>query len=193
MTLRNDGVQIRAEVPSGLSGDVDPLRGRRLGPLRGRGRTTVSSTQETPLPMPSDRTAAAVPDDERLPGDHSSTGPTTLFGSLLGYADARRDRLVGTVDGIDGVVGDPDDEVEPRGLVLRPALLGFVAVLAVSIGASMPSSPFKLEMPGVWFFGEPSTATPRYSACAGESVVNFTPILSRCRRATSSSSFFGSV
>ena len=24
----------------------------------------------------------------------------------------------------------------------------------------MPSSPFKLEMPGVWFFGEPSTATP---------------------------------
>jgi alpha-1,6-mannosyltransferase len=58
------------------------------------------------------------------------------------------------------VVGDPDDEVEPRGLVLRPAMLGFVAVLAVSIGASMPSSPFKLEMPGVWFFGEPSTATP---------------------------------
>jgi hypothetical protein len=110
--------------------------------------------------MPSDRTAAAVPDGERLPGDHSSTGPTTLFGSLLGYADARRDRLVGTADGIDGVVGDPDDEVEPRGLVLRPALLGFVAVLAVSIGASMPSSPFKLEMPGVWFFGEPSTATP---------------------------------
>ena len=37
---------------------------------------------------------------------------------------------------------------------------GFVAVLAVAIGASMPSSPFKLEMPGVWFFGEPSTATP---------------------------------
>ena len=35
-----------------------------------------------------------------------------------------------------------------------------MAVLAVAIGASMPSSPFKLEMPGVWFFGEPSTATP---------------------------------
>ncbi len=55
---------------------------------------------------------------------------------------------------------DVDDGAEPRGLVLRPALLGFVAVLAVCIGASMPSSPFKLEMPGVWFFGEPSTATP---------------------------------
>jgi hypothetical protein len=51
-------------------------------------------------------------------------------------------------------------EPEPRGLVLRPALVGFVAVLAVCIGASLPSSPFKLEMPGVWFFGEPSTATP---------------------------------
>ena len=60
-----------------------------------------------------------------------------------------------------GLSGDrPADRGElrqPRGLVLRPALLGFAAVLAVSIGASLPSSPFKLEMPGVWFFGEPST------------------------------------
>jgi alpha-1,6-mannosyltransferase len=59
-----------------------------------------------------------------------------------------------------GLVGDrPHDRTDlaqPRGLVLRPALLGFAAVLAVSIGASLPSSPFKLEMPGVWFFGEPS-------------------------------------
>ena len=53
-----------------------------------------------------------------------------------------------------------DEPTDTRGLVLRPALLGFVAVLAVAIGASMPSSPFKLEMPGVWFFGEPSTAAP---------------------------------
>jgi len=46
---------------------------------------------------------------------------------------------------------------EPRGLVLRPALLGFVAIVAICIGASLPSSPFKLEMPGTWFFGVPST------------------------------------
>jgi len=46
---------------------------------------------------------------------------------------------------------------QPRGLVLRPALLGFVAILAICIGASLPSSPFKLEMPGTWFFGVPST------------------------------------
>jgi len=55
---------------------------------------------------------------------------------------------------------ETDEPVDTRGLVLRPALLVFVAVLAVAIGASMPSSPFKLEMPGVWFFGEPSTAAP---------------------------------
>ncbi|HEX4244859.1 MAG TPA: hypothetical protein VHY77_04770, partial [Acidimicrobiales bacterium] len=53
--------------------------------------------------------------------------------------------------------GHAEDLAEPRGLVLRPALLGFVALLAISIGASMPSSPFKLEMPGVWFFGEPTS------------------------------------
>ncbi len=41
----------------------------------------------------------------------------------------------------------------------RPALLGFVAVLSVCVGASLPSSPFKLEMAGTWFFGEPSSST----------------------------------
>lgn len=52
---------------------------------------------------------------------------------------------------------DADDYtgVPPKGLVLRPALIGFVAMLAIAIGASLPSSPFKLEMPGVWFFGVP--------------------------------------
>ena len=50
-----------------------------------------------------------------------------------------------------------DTEVPPRGMVLRPALLGFVAMVAIAIGASLPSSPFKLEMPGVWFFGVPGS------------------------------------
>jgi hypothetical protein len=35
-----------------------------------------------------------------------------------------------------------------------------VAILAVAVGGSLPSSPFKLEMPGAWFFGEPTTASP---------------------------------
>jgi alpha-1,6-mannosyltransferase len=42
----------------------------------------------------------------------------------------------------------------------RPALLGFLAILSVSIGASLPGSPFKLEMAGTWFFGEPSVFNP---------------------------------
>jgi alpha-1,6-mannosyltransferase len=52
------------------------------------------------------------------------------------------------------------DGAQPRGLVLRPALLGFVAMVAIAVGASLPSSPFKLEMPGVWFFGVPHSDTP---------------------------------
>ena len=56
-----------------------------------------------------------------------------------------------------GEAGEPAGEL-PRGLVLRPALLGFAAMVAIAVGASLPSSPFKLEMPGVWFFGVPSTA-----------------------------------
>ena len=51
------------------------------------------------------------------------------------------------------------EQGEPGGLILRPALLGFAAMVAIAIGASLPSSPFKLEMPGTWFFGEPSTDT----------------------------------
>ena len=109
--------------------------------------------------MASERTAAAVPEDEASATGRSANSGTTLVSNLLVNVDTWRNRLVGTANGRESLV-DPDDGVEPRGLVLRPALLGFVAVLAVAIGASMPSSPFKLEMPGVWFFGEPSTATP---------------------------------
>lgn len=38
----------------------------------------------------------------------------------------------------------------------RPALIGFLALVAIGVGASLDSSPFKLEMPGTWFFGEPA-------------------------------------
>lgn len=45
----------------------------------------------------------------------------------------------------------PDDWT----FLIRPALMGFVAIVAIALGASLPSSPFKLEMAGTWFFGEP--------------------------------------
>lgn len=47
------------------------------------------------------------------------------------------------------------DDPEGWRFLRRPALLGFLALTAVALGASMPSSPFKLEMAGTWFFGEP--------------------------------------
>jgi hypothetical protein len=52
--------------------------------------------------------------------------------------------------------GAPDDWTFLR----RPALLGFLAILSVCVGASLPGSPFKLEMAGTWFFGEPPGSNP---------------------------------
>jgi alpha-1,6-mannosyltransferase len=71
-----------------------------------------------------------------------------------GSLSDRRDRDVVTTEPVTQV--EPGSE--PKGLVLRPALLGFVAMLAIAVGASLPSSPFKLELPGAWFFGVPSTS-----------------------------------
>jgi hypothetical protein len=71
------------------------------------------------------------------------------------------DTLRGRLDPTPGTSGAGPvtraDGAQPRGMVVRPALLGFVAILAICIGTSLPSSPFKLEMPGTWFFGVPST------------------------------------
>ena len=51
----------------------------------------------------------------------------------------------------------PDDTGDDDWSFLRrPALLGFLALVSVAVGASLPSSPFKLEMAGTWFFGEPA-------------------------------------
>ena len=52
--------------------------------------------------------------------------------------------------------GGPDDWRFLR----RPALLGFIAILSVSVGASLTGSPFKTELAGTWFFGDPSASNP---------------------------------
>jgi alpha-1,6-mannosyltransferase len=53
---------------------------------------------------------------------------------------------------VEADAGEPGD----WSFLRRPAILGFVAVLSICVGASLPSSPFKLEMGGTWFFGEPN-------------------------------------
>jgi len=93
-------------------------------------------------------------------GERWSVGTALITGAVrvvVDFADTIRERLAAADLQAEGPeVGGPDG-AQPRGLVLRPALLGFVAILAICIGASLPSSPFKLEMPGSWFFGSPST------------------------------------
>ncbi|HXY26709.1 MAG TPA: polyprenol phosphomannose-dependent alpha 1,6 mannosyltransferase MptB, partial [Acidimicrobiales bacterium] len=81
------------------------------------------------------------------------------LGRLALRADALWLRMTGGATlarRVEAVPGDPDD----WSFLRRPALLGFVAVLAICLGASLPSSPFKLEgsQGGSWFFGE--TAWP---------------------------------
>jgi hypothetical protein len=116
--------------------------------------------------MPSDITATESPEGEYVPvPDPSGTGLQGLI-TEAGNAGLRvvarlfgsvRERMdVSTVLTGDRTTGR-DADAQPRGLVLRPALLGFGAMMAIAIGASLPSSPFKLELPGVWFFGVPST------------------------------------
>lgn len=60
----------------------------------------------------------------------------------------------------------PEPPFEGWGFLWRPALLGFLALVAIAVGTSFSNSPFKLEMAGSWFFGVPTQnvsvfATPR--------------------------------
>ncbi len=52
---------------------------------------------------------------------------------------------------------DPDqDDADDWRFLRRPALMGLLAIMSIGVGVSFDSSPFKLEMPGTWFFGEPA-------------------------------------
>jgi alpha-1,6-mannosyltransferase len=42
------------------------------------------------------------------------------------------------------------------GTLVRPAILGFLATTAITIGAIQPGSPFSLKQPGAWYFGIPA-------------------------------------
>ena len=61
----------------------------------------------------------------------------------------RLTRGVTLTERVEAESGDPED----WSFLRRPALLGLLAVVSICVGASLPSSPFKLEMGGTWFFG----------------------------------------
>jgi alpha-1,6-mannosyltransferase len=44
-------------------------------------------------------------------------------------------------------------DIEGSRFLVGPAVLGFIATLLIAFGASQPSSPFALKLPGAWFFG----------------------------------------
>jgi alpha-1,6-mannosyltransferase len=43
-------------------------------------------------------------------------------------------------------------------LLVRPAVLGFLALVAIVAGSAQQRSPFALKLPGAWFFGVPPSA-----------------------------------
>ncbi|HMK62994.1 MAG TPA: polyprenol phosphomannose-dependent alpha 1,6 mannosyltransferase MptB [Acidimicrobiales bacterium] len=55
----------------------------------------------------------------------------------------------------------PQGSVDAKtpGLLVRPAILGLVAVVAIVAGSSQQRSPFALKEVGAWFFGVPSSST----------------------------------
>jgi alpha-1,6-mannosyltransferase len=50
----------------------------------------------------------------------------------------------------------PDTTGDGSQLLVRPAVLGFIAICAISIGSAQQQSPFTLKMTGAWFFGVPT-------------------------------------
>ncbi len=77
------------------------------------------------------------------------------------------DRLVAWDDAVRSrwpfrVLTQPDpspDTIHGDGsaLLVRPAILGFIALAAIAAGVSQPNSPFVFKHVGAWFFGIPST------------------------------------
>jgi alpha-1,6-mannosyltransferase len=118
-----------------------------------------------PLPPGLERPETTSETDEPVDQTAMSPSPPVVdrVGTRLRRLSVRADTLrlqvaprVALTERVEARAGDPDDWTWLR----RPALLGFLAVVSICVGASLPSSPFKLEMGGTWFFGEatwPST------------------------------------
>ncbi len=139
-------------------------------PIRNDNHTTTEREPDTPADV--DDSPTNPPNSSR--STSATTGPSPApagAASVLDRASSRLRRLSmrgeafrlrftsaqHLTERVEAEAVDPGDWSWLR----KPAILGFVAVLSICLGASLPSSPFKLEMGGTWFFGEsnyPSTA-----------------------------------
>ena len=66
-------------------------------------------------------------------------------------------------------LGPPGQGADGTRLLVRPAVLGFVAIFAIVLGACQPQSPFSLKKTGAWFFGVapgPGTTGPLFGLVA---------------------------
>jgi alpha-1,6-mannosyltransferase len=58
----------------------------------------------------------------------------------------------------------PDTSEDDWRLLVRPAILGFLAICAITAGSAQGQSPFTLKDPGAWFFGIPTaTGGPKHA------------------------------
>ena len=103
----------------------------------------------------SDASSPTPPIDEE-PSRLSSVTQRSI--DTVGEASAFSQRLIYLFRPIQST-SENDRDPENFSWLRRPALLGFVALVAIAVGSSFPNSPFKLDMPGTWFFGVPSTDT----------------------------------
>jgi alpha-1,6-mannosyltransferase len=143
---RYNGVAGEPFEPPGLSAQHRSLSPRCIVPTR---EVEVQLTEESSTPAV-DVLVGAQRRRSRLAAHAAAATLRELWDRRPGLADA---------DELDVPLEKAVPEVDDGRFLIRPAVLGFVAILAVCVGASLPSSPFKLELPGSWFFGEPSASS----------------------------------
>ena len=95
-------------------------------------------TSETDYPVDESAMSTSTPVLDRV---------SARLGRLSVRADDVRQRLTRGVTLTERVEPESGD-LEDLSFLRRPALLGLLAVISICVGASLPSSPFKLEAGG---------------------------------------------
>ena len=91
-------------------------------------------------------------------GSHRGPVLTRAFDRLSAWDEAVRSRW--PFSSLVAADVSPDTSGDGSHVLMRPAILGFIAICAITAGVAQPQSPFTLKQPGAWFFGVPSSSTP---------------------------------